>query len=93
MMARATHTSSLQIMPVSSLSFDGGRARDKELVESEGKEEERARGVGEMVERVESMGEGEEELEPFRDSEKDEWIRTRHDMTMAYGRVMLEATE
>ena len=46
-----------------------------------------------MVERVESMGEGEEELEPFRDSEKDEWIRTRHDMTMAYGRVMLEATE
>ena len=49
-------------MPVSSLSFDGGRARDKEHVESEGKEEERARGVGEMVERVESMGEGEEEL-------------------------------
>ena len=62
-MARAMHTSSLQIMPVSSLSFDGERARDKELIESEGKEEERARGVGEMVERVESMGEGQEELE------------------------------
>ena len=62
-MARAMHTSSLQIMPVSSLSFDGERARDKELIESEGKEEERARGVGEMVERVESRGEGQEELE------------------------------
>ena len=64
-MARATHTSSLQIMPVSSLSFYGGRARDKELVEIEqqgGRESSWSRRDG-GESRVESMGEGQQELE------------------------------